>query len=147
MAASNSTGTKAPPKHERQNLTTAIASNPLGYAKPPASMNPGPNAYALNCDGDCMAPEFNNGDTVICDPDNPAALGDYVVVWWKGGTAPPNIKRLALALPPRELWCGGDWFEAALVVEQINPRKRLAADLSRIEAVHKVLGKQEANHG
>lgn len=146
MAASNSTGTKAPTKRDRQNLSTAITSKPLGYAKLPALMNSGPNAYALIVEGDCMAPDFNHGDTVICDPDNRPALGDIVAVWWKGGTAPPNIKRLALALPPAELWNSDD-FEAMMVVEQLNPPKRLGADLSRIEAVHKVLGKQEANHG
>lgn len=119
---------------------------PLGHAKVPEGITVGPNGYAMNTVGDCLSPVFNEGDVVLCDPDQAALAGDYVAIWWKGGDRQPHIKRLAYALPPNGLW-DSDVLEAVIVVEQLNPPKRLAADLSRVAAVHKVLGKAEVAHG
>jgi hypothetical protein len=128
----------------RHDYQTAITAAPLGHVQP--MPNGGPNCYAVKTIGDCMAPDVNDGDLVLCDPDQLPMAGDYVAVWWKGGERPPNIKRLVTTLPPRAFWDNAD-FEAVVVVEQLNPPKRLAADMTRVEAVHKVLGKAEAAHG
>lgn len=121
-------------------MSDAYVSYPkLGYAEVGPNLNPGPNAYAVAIDGDCLAPTFNPLDIVVCDPDVRPEAGDFVSIWWKDESKEPGIKRLAMALPPEEIWESED-FTGLLVCETLNPRKRFTVDLSRVKAVHKVLG-------
>ncbi len=39
----------------------------------------GPHAFALTVRGDSMTPEFQEGDTILIDPDVKPSPGDYVV--------------------------------------------------------------------
>ncbi len=131
----------------RHEYRKAIAAVPLAHARVSPTMKPGPNAYALRTEGDCLAPDINDGDVVICDPDAQPSLGDFIAIWWKGGSMPPGIKRLVSTLPPRAFW-DNDALEAVVIVEQSNPPKRLAPVMARVAEIHKVLGKQqETNHG
>jgi len=41
--------------------------------------NLGPNAFALRIEGTSMAPEYQPGDLIIVDPDEPARPGDVVI--------------------------------------------------------------------
>jgi hypothetical protein len=115
--------------------------NPMGEVRLPHNLNAGPNVYALATQGDCMSPEIEHGDVLICDPDAEIRAGDMVAVWFKGGRD-PSVKRLVLGLPPRDLWDTPD-LQGMLICGQLNPPKRLSARLSTIEAVHRVIGKAE----
>jgi hypothetical protein len=118
----------------------ARGSKPIGSVHCPDHIEYGPRAYALKCTGDCLSPEIDDGATVICDPDQRATPGDFVAIWFKGGADTPHIKRLAMALPPDGvLDLESSDIEFILVVDMLNPPKRLTCPASRIEAVHKVI--------
>lgn len=106
----------------------------------------GPHAYALLCDGDCMSPSIRHGEAVICDPDQQPKVGDFVAIWWKNSERPPAVKRLCLAVPPREFWSAGE-LTGVLVVEQINPQKRLSASLDEVDRIHKIVHVVESEPG
>lgn len=112
-------------------------SNPLGFAPTPDGVNAGPDCYALVVEGEHLSPQYQNGDVLLCDPDAKPEPGDFVAVWWRDSEQ-SSVKRLALALPPGEL---GEmaWADAQLVCEQLNPPKTLAASMSQVAAVHKVI--------
>ena len=121
------------------------------WANVPASMTVGPKSYGVRVDGDCLLPHFAHGDTVICDPDQTPSAGDFVVIWWAGGARPPTGKRLVLAPPPAGFDANAA-LEPMLVCEQFNPPKQLSAPMSKVDRLHKVIGKamspaQEVSHG
>jgi hypothetical protein len=105
----------------------------------PKSVNPGPNAYAITGDGDCLLPMVRTGDTLVCDPDQTPAPGDLVVIWWKGGACQPLVKRLVVSLPPKTWWNMRGEASFVACVEMLNPPLALDIPLSRIEAVHKII--------
>lgn len=128
----------------------ALQEPPTDHVCIPEQVMPGPRAYAMNTEGNCLEPEYYAGDTVICDPDQPPSAGDFVAVWWKGGERQPQIKRLVFGLPEQRLWDMRGDGQFMLTVEQLNPPKDLWAPLCKVEAVHKVIHRipaQGARHG
>lgn len=107
----------------------------------PKSANPGPNAYAIKAEGDCLAPEYKDGDTMICDPDQEPSAGDLVAIWWKDGARQPMVKRLITPLIPQSWWGLKfvDIKEPTIGFEMLNPPKRFAVPVSQLEAVHKII--------
>lgn len=124
--------------HQQFLYENAMAA-PCGHVAIPTALKPGPRTYALACSGDCCEPEYSDGDTLVCDPDATCGRGDFVAVWWRDGSHQPQIKRLVLALPPRDCWHLVGDAAFMLVVEQLNPPKQLWAPLRKVEAVHKVI--------
>lgn len=110
----------------------------------PKSANPGPNAYALTGDGDCLLPLIRSGEKLVCDPDQEPAPGDIVVIWWKDGAYQPLVKRLVFGLPP-ESWWGQEGAKVMAYVEMLNPPQTLSIPLARVEAVHKVIHVMKQN--
>lgn len=117
------------------------AREPIGQISIPAAEAGGSNCYAVAIEGNCLYPEYQHGDIVICDPDQEPGIGDYVLIWWKGGGQQPSMKRLALLLPPRELWGMGGDCEWLLCCEQLNPPRSLHEKLADVEAVHRVIAR------
>ena len=119
------------------------AREPMAQVSIPAADagHAGPNRYAVATEGDCLYPEYQHGDIVICDPDQEPEAGDFVVIWWKGGGRKPSVKRLTASLPPREWWGMGGGGEWLLCCEQLNPPRPLQAKLAQVEAVHKVIAR------
>lgn len=105
----------------------------------PTSANPGPNAYALAGSGDCLVPLVHPGDILVCDPDQAPGPGDLIAIWWKNGDMQPLIKRLAFALPPKSWWDMDGEARPVACVEMLNPPKSLSLQLSKVEAIHKVI--------
>lgn len=116
-----------------------VKSNPLGFAQVPEGVSAGPDCYALAVEGEQLSPQYQNGDVLLCDPDAMPEPGDFVAVWWRDSKQ-PSVKRLTHALPPGELG-EMDWADALLVCEQLNPPKTLAAPLSQVAAVHRVVAR------
>lgn len=105
----------------------------------PRSARPGPESYAVGIDGDCMLPDLQSGDIVICDPSQPPEPGDLVGIWWKNGSMQPALKKLVMSLPPREWWDMGGEAKALLCIEMLNPPTRMTVELSDVDAIHKVI--------
>lgn len=76
------------------------------------------------------------------DPDAVPGRGDIVAVWWKDSDAPSVIK-LHLALPPKELWDCSEELSAVMVAETANPKRLQSAPMSKVRAVHRMVGKGE----
>ncbi|HEV2550806.1 MAG TPA: hypothetical protein VGU20_26070 [Stellaceae bacterium] len=83
-----------------------------------------------------MAPQVNDGDTVIADPSLPAP-GDLAVFWFKGHQMPivkilmTNLHRLWPLHPKSDV-------VPLCEVEQSNPRKRFRFSLDKIERIDRV---------
>lgn len=120
-----------------------MAREPMGLVSIPVGEtgSAGPNCYAVVTEGDCLSPEYQHGDILVCDPDQTPKSGDFVTIWWKGGKQKPSVKRLALSLPPREFWGSGGDLEGVIMCEQLCPPRHLQFGLAQIEAVHKVIAK------
>lgn len=119
---------------------SAVASEQeLSKVRVPSAVKPGPNAYAVQIEGDCLVPSYRPNDLAICDPDQTPEPGDFVAVWWRDGKRQPVIKRLMMGLPDRKYWHIGGEAEFVLMLEQLNPQKCYSAKFSQVDAVHKVI--------
>lgn len=125
-------------------------SQPQGVSEPNTQMLPnfdewdGP--YGLRCFGDCCEPVIPDGATVIIDHRDTFGAGDFVALWVakRDGNIEAIVKRLLLNLAP---WArfphrvqGIENVTPLLVVETLNPPRQLQIDLSRVYAVHRVIG-------
>ncbi len=139
---------------ERVDITDVVALGacPGGAAPPdgrffdPAKL---PQRYAMRCDGDCMEPDYHNGDVLIFDRTAKASPGDCVVAWRRpectpAGQWPAIVKRLVWA---------PDWVrlpytpgphanvQLNIVLEYINPTAtRITVRCSEVLAIHRCLG-------
>ena len=99
-----------------------------------------PDAYAMQTQGDCLAPEIGDGDWVVASPSAPLRCGDYGVLYGKEGA--PSVKRLVI-IPDPDLWnahlAPGSNLVAVLVVEMTNPPKTLFVSCDKLDAVHAVV--------
>ena len=99
-----------------------------------------PDAYAMQTEGDCLAPEIGDGDWVIASPSAPLRCGDYGVLYRKEGG--PSVKRLVI-IPDPDLWnahsAPGSEIIGVLVVEMTNPPKTLFVSCDKLDAVHAVV--------
>ena len=107
-----------------------------------------PDRYAMPVIGDCLAPEIPDGALIIVDRTEPYAPGDLVVLFRRpleaGGQPRAMVKRLVMAPPS---WVTFPWQDhpesdvlAMMVVEMLNPRRRLTVRCADILGVHKCLG-------
>ena len=61
--------------------TTADDAPPQGTADPALDACSGGEAFALRVLGDSMAPEFNEGEIIVIEPEGLAHDGSYVLAW------------------------------------------------------------------
>lgn len=115
--------------------------NLVGRVPVPASMNVGPNAYAIRVTGHGLAPDFDDGDDIIFDPDQKPDAGDPVLLAVVGEPNPRMRKlRLGLINYPLRRWTEGAEFEEALAL-QMGGSKMLMVPASDVVFVHKAIGK------
>lgn len=100
----------------------------------PADM---PDRYALAGVGTCMAPLVNDGDCLAFDKRLPVEPGDLVGVIFtqRAGMQrrlPGLLKRLVSAPP--------EGFDGPIILEQMNPPRRLAIASTDVLAIHKMIG-------
>lgn len=96
-----------------------------------------PDAYAVKCEGDCMAPEILDGDVAVVSPAVPVERGMIVTINFKDGGR-GSIKRLLSDLPPPA--GKGDEIERMLAFEMLFPPKKLLARSSKIEVMQACVG-------
>jgi hypothetical protein len=93
-----------------------------------------PTAYCCVGDGDCMAPEIGDGDTVIASPAAPLVPGQPVIVWFRDGRQ-LLIKRL-IATP--------DTPENPMVIATLNPYRQFRIPMRLVDRVHRIVGNLSA---
>lgn len=108
-----------------------------------------PDLHALHGYGTCMEPEIEDGAVLVCDKRETPMPGDIVSLIFTQEAAarwglPGMVKRLALALPPMDIPEGSE-VTGAIVVDQINPPRRLVIPATDVLAVHKCVGTAESN--
>ena len=107
-----------------------------------------PDRYAMPVIGDCRAPEIPDGALIIVDRTEPYAPGDLVVLFRRpleaGGEPRAMVKRLVMAPPS---WVTFPWQDhpqsdvlAVMIVEMVNPRRRMTVRCADILGIHKCLG-------
>lgn len=108
----------------------------LGHVRIPGTIAD-PYAYAVNCTGDCMAPDILDGDVAIISPAVKVERGMIVTINFKDGRQ-GAIKQLVSDIPsPME---ADDDIERMVQFEMLNPPKRLLARPSDIEVLHACVG-------
>lgn len=106
----------------------------------------GPKAYAIGIDGDVLSPELLDGEFGVFDPDASPVCGDIVAVWWKDRET-PSVVKLHLGVPPAELWDLNGELSTALFAGGASPRSARTAPMSKVRAVHKMVGKGRPEMG
>lgn len=115
-----------------------------------------PDLYAMNGKGNCMSPLYEDGVCLAFSKTAPVRAGDTVIVWFKPEhkrgeyqclfkrlvSLPPVefLDRLSKAVDPDAL---GD-VEPLVILEMLNPPKRLAFPFSHILAMHRCIGEAES---
>lgn len=104
-----------------------------------------PAEYAMQVEGDCLAPYFETGDKLIFDKNARLTSDDFVAVFfvpgivWESGHS-VIVKRLVI-----DLRGGGDVTlggrEKGIMVECFNPPRIFQIPSSKIAGVHKCTGK------
>lgn len=105
-----------------------------------------PDLHALHGYGTCMEPLIADGALLVIDKREEPRPGDVVSLIFTQEAArqwrlPGLVKKLAFALPPREL----PREMGAVVVDQINPPRRYVIPLSDLLAVFKCVGTATSN--
>lgn len=101
-----------------------------------------PDLYAVPCTGACMEPEIADGTSMVFDRRREPAPGDLIGIWLlpefvPSGEASRMLKRLVYPAGAGKKSRRG---EPAIVVEMLNPRKLLAVECARIQAIHCCVG-------
>ena len=107
-----------------------------------------PDRYAMPVIGDCLAPEIQDGAVIIVDRTVPYAPGDLVVLFRRpvevGGQPRAMVKRLVMAPPS---WVSFPWQDhpqsdvlALVIVEMLNPKRRIVMRCADILGIHKCVG-------
>jgi hypothetical protein len=108
-----------------------------------------PEVYASVCKGNCLEPEYCDGACLVFSRIEPPQPGDFVGIWFRREVVPPGehprqVKRLVSAG-----WPGmtlpyqvqpGDEVEPLIILEMLNPPKRIMVRASKDLAMHKVIG-------
>lgn len=99
-----------------------------------------PAAYAMQLDGDCLAPDVAHGSVAIMSPAAPLTRGGFVALHFRNGRG-PQTKRLA-SLPPSSLSAAlgkpGANVTGLVLVETLNPHRLLSYRVAELLAVHAV---------
>jgi len=96
-----------------------------------------PEAYAIICEGNCLAPLIRDGETVVLSPSTKVEKAMIVVMNFKDGRQ-SKIKRLADD-PPRPPQAA-DEVEFLWMLEMDNPRRPFFVLQEDVESVHAVAG-------
>ena len=120
-----------------------LASTPLsGLIAAAAGTFPArdPRAYAMQLQGDCLAPDVVHGSVAIMSPAAPLTRGGFVALHFRDGRV-PQIKRLA-SLPPSPVLAAlgtlGSTVSGLVLVESLNPPRLLSYRSAELLAVHAV---------
>ena len=100
--------------------------------------DPGPGAYALRLEGNCLEPELFDGDMAVVSPTAPLVAGEWVVIWRLKGK--PLLKRLVIRPASFDLDVVTGEVMPAVIVEMLNPRKVMAIPMDQVKAIHAVVG-------
>jgi hypothetical protein len=111
-----------------------------------------PEVYASVCKGTCLEPKYRDGTCLVFSRTEPPQPGDFVGIWFRCEAVPPGehprqVKRLISAgwpgmiLPYQAQF--GDEAEPLLILEMLNPPKRIMVRASKVLAMHKVIGEAE----
>ncbi len=122
-------------------LAVPIQGQLFGPAEAPRASAASRKAYTLQVASDAISPMYARGEALVCDPVKHPAPGDFVAVHWNDPARPAEVVRLLQPVPPRFLWAAGGDVPAMLFCELLSPPRRLKTQLSRVRAVHKVLGR------
>lgn len=108
--------------------------SPVDWTERPHHLAGVADAYAVYCWGSSMEPRFRAGDLLYVNPHKPVRSGDAVVVQIRSGNAAP------LAYVKSYI----SQNDSILILEQINPSKRLEWPLDDVVSVHRIVGTLEA---
>jgi hypothetical protein len=108
-----------------------------------------PDLYASVCRGTCLEPVYPDGTCLAFSKLEEPQPGDFVGVWFRRECVPTGehsrqVKRLVSAgwpgmTLPYEVK-SGDELEPLIILEMLNPPKRLMVPASKVLALHKVIG-------
>ena len=102
----------------------------MSYTDRPANLNGVNGAYAVFVYGASMEPRYYPGEMLHVHPHRPARAGDFVVVQLANGGDDTHgvVKRFVSR------------SDDALVVEQMNPSKKISYPADDVRAVHLIVG-------
>lgn len=103
------------------------------------SATAGENAYAIHISGDFLAPEVDDGQCAVFDPDAGLALRDGIVAVWLHERADPIVVRLALAVPP---FTGTDEDNVRPLLAIRTTQGTKMIDMSRVKRVDRLVDVQ-----
>lgn len=101
----------------------------------PASLSGIDGAYAVYMVGESMEPRYHNGEVLYVHPFRPPERGKYVVVQLGPESGASDMEYLVKRYLGR---AGGE-----LVLEQYNPRGELRFPLTRVRAIHRIVGTKD----
>lgn len=96
----------------------------------PAALRNVEDAYAVFVAGDSMEPRYSAGEAVFIHPRLPVRKGDFVVAQIQGKDGEPP-----LAYVKRFVSMSGE----RLILEQLNPVKRLIFNATRVVSIHLIV--------
>lgn len=107
------------------------AGGPIDYIRRPPGIAAARGVFAIYVENDSMAPRYEPGEPVYCDPHKPPAIGSYVVVVLDGeapGDPPQAFLKRLVRRTASELIC-----------EQFNPPREIRFPTARIKQIARVL--------
>ena len=105
--------------------------------------------YGLQLTGNCLDPEFKDGDLVVFDRDAKIEAGCFANFFYRAEVVPPGqlsvaLKRVVFAPPPFVKLPFRDHPDSTVIplviVEQFNPARQWSIRMSDLLAVHRCLG-------
>ncbi|MDR6104029.1 hypothetical protein QE369_004226 [Agrobacterium larrymoorei] len=110
-----------------------------------------PEQYGMICDGDCMSPLYEHGQTLVFSKSAPLRSGEPVLMFRKPEATPlgenPMLFKQLLFAPPRAYWEGtpagrsaeGN-VKALVVVKMLNPPRVLTFAADDLLGIHACTG-------
>lgn len=111
-----------------------------------------PPIFCSGAQGTCLEPEIMDGTTLVFSTVHRPKAGDFVALWYRPGMQPTGaeqrqVKRLVLGLPDDLDFAAYEkpahGFEPLIVVEMLNPPRQMVVPVSRLLAIHRVMGKAQ----
>jgi phage repressor protein C with HTH and peptisase S24 domain len=106
----------------------------VGTILTPPSLDGVTSAYAVYVHGDSVFPRYESGEVVHVNPNRPVRQGDWVVLQVRTGE-PDELAGFVKKFVSRS--------SKEVVVEQLNPPRKLRFPAKDIHAVHKIVGSGE----
>jgi hypothetical protein len=108
-----------------------------------------PRFYGMRISGDCMEPDYPNGDVLVFDKEGPLQAGDDAIFIFRPEILVPGeiqsaCKRLVTAIPNFVTFPWRDNPKSdvvpVIIAEQLNPPKRYVIACHKLLAVHRCIG-------